>query len=50
MSVTVSKPQHHVNLNKGTQLDLTLWHEFLMVWNGVSMMVYFLDESEPDIV
>ena len=38
LSATVQKPNHHLSLNKGARSDLAWWHDFLMDWNGVSLL------------
>lgn len=49
LSATVKQPHHHVNLNKGARSDLAWWHEFLVHWNGVSLLVA-LGQQEPSVV
>ena len=49
LSATVSKPNHHVSLNKAARSDLLWWNEFLTDWNGVSLMSV-MGEVEPSIV
>ena len=46
LSATVQKPNHHLSLNKGARSDLAWWHDFLIYWNGVSLLVA-LGEQEP---
>ena len=48
LSATVQKPNHHLSLNKGARSDLAWWHDFLMDWNGVSLLVA-LGEQEPTV-
>ena len=48
LSATVQKPHHHLSLNRGARSDLAWWHEFLTVWNGVSLLAV-LGEQEPTI-
>ena len=38
LSTTVSRPGHHIHLSKEARADLKWWHEFLIPWNGVSII------------
>lgn len=46
---TVSRNHHHLNLNREFHRDLEWWQRFLRVYNGVSVIGYYL-WSEPDAV
>ena len=48
LSATVKKNSHHVSLNQGARSDLAWWHDFLVEWNGVSMLSA-LGDQEPDV-
>ena len=48
LSATVQKNNHHMNLNQGAQSDLAWWHEFLVEWNGVSMLSS-IGEQKPEV-
>ena len=48
LSATVQKNNHHMNLNQGARSDLTWWHEFLVEWNGVSMLSS-IGEQKPEV-
>ena len=47
LSAMVQKNNHHVSLNQGAQSDLVWWHDFLVEWNGVSMLSS-LGEQTPE--
>ena len=38
LSTTVSRLSHHIHLNKEAKADLLWWQEFLISWNGVSII------------
>ena len=38
LSTTVSRLSHHIHLNKEAKADLKWWQEFLISWNGVSII------------
>ena len=38
LSSTVSRSHHHIHLNKEAKADIRWWHEFLVEWNGVSII------------
>ena len=48
LSATVQKNNHHMNLNQGARSDLTWWHDFLVEWNGVSMLSS-IGEQKPEV-
>ena len=47
LSCSKSRPLHHINLNRGFQLDIAWWRHVLPSWDGVS---FFFDDDwhEPD--
>ena len=49
LSATVAKPDHHIRLNAGVRSDLAWWHEFLVQWNGISLLTV-LGEVSPSVV
>lgn len=49
LSTTVKKPNHHIRLNKGARSDLAWWNEFLVTWNGISLLAV-MGEQEPTVV
>ena len=48
LSNTVRKSSHHVHLNRGARSDLAWWHEFLVQWNGISLLSA-LGEQQPSV-
>ena len=42
MTLGVQKPHHHIRLTRQAKLDLQVWHEFLLLFNG---MFFFLDDN-----
>ena len=38
LSTTVSRVNHHIHLNREAKADIRWWHDFLSVWNGVSII------------
>ena len=42
MTVGVQKPHHHIRLTRQAKLDLQVWQEFLLLFNGRS---FFLDDN-----
>ena len=42
MTVGVQKPHHHIRLTRQAKLDLHVWQEFLLLFNGRS---FFLDDN-----
>ena len=49
LSATVTKPDHHIRLNAGVRSDLAWWHEFVVQWNGISLLTV-LGEVSPSVV
>ena len=47
LSVTVL--DHHIRLNAGVRPDPAWWHEFLLQWNGMSLLAA-LGEISPSVV
>ena len=48
LSATVRKSSHHVDLNHEARSNLAWWHEFLVQWNGISLLSA-LGEQQPSV-
>ena len=49
LNMTVKKPNHYLQLNKGARSNLAWWNEVLVTWNGILFLVV-IGEQEPSVI